>query len=377
MQDIVTTAALAMLALAAVLAFIRLLRGPTLPDRVVALDLIGVLIVCVIVTVAADHRPAGLPRRRDRHRAGQLRRNGRVRAVTSNGRTRVDRMARGKLLPRRSHAGAPRRGRHPAHARRVYTDAGVHQGLDSGTGMPAGRAGDSTILTRRSSYGPPRSRAFMMLTTAVAAHVIARAAARSGAPLWKGTLLDERPVDRHAARRCPSLTRGRETPPPIDMRQPQQEWPEWDAGTDGPPSERRPEEPLTEPVAPRYSHHHEVGVDFRGDVEDRLTGLTGDHPRLSHDGSPQPEWPGEDALRPAPADFSVIDHHRRPRHRRTPSATHTAGRERPCLAHRLARSGRAATRNATADATVKSTATTTLLNGPQRWCGVRPSVMAR
>ena len=37
--------------------------------------------------------------------------------------------------------------------------------------------------------------AFMMLTTAVAAHVIARAAARSGAPLWKGTILDERPDD--------------------------------------------------------------------------------------------------------------------------------------------------------------------------------------
>ena len=35
--------------------------------------------------------------------------------------------------------------------------------------------------------------AFMMLTTAVAAHVIARAAARSGAPLWKGTRVDERP----------------------------------------------------------------------------------------------------------------------------------------------------------------------------------------
>jgi multicomponent Na+:H+ antiporter subunit G len=35
--------------------------------------------------------------------------------------------------------------------------------------------------------------AFMLLTTAVAAHVIARAAARSGAPLWKGTLVDERP----------------------------------------------------------------------------------------------------------------------------------------------------------------------------------------
>ena len=53
MQDIVTTAALAMLAFAAALAFVRLLRGPTLPDRVVALDLIGVLIVCIIVAVAA------------------------------------------------------------------------------------------------------------------------------------------------------------------------------------------------------------------------------------------------------------------------------------------------------------------------------------
>ena len=35
--------------------------------------------------------------------------------------------------------------------------------------------------------------AFMLLTTAVAAHVIARAAARSGAPIWKGTVVDERP----------------------------------------------------------------------------------------------------------------------------------------------------------------------------------------
>ncbi len=41
--------------------------------------------------------------------------------------------------------------------------------------------------------------AFMLLTTAVSAHVIARAAARSGAPIWKGTLVDERPP--HAAGR--------------------------------------------------------------------------------------------------------------------------------------------------------------------------------
>jgi len=39
--------------------------------------------------------------------------------------------------------------------------------------------------------------AFMFLTTAVSAHVIARAAALSGSPLWEGTLVDERPrVDR-------------------------------------------------------------------------------------------------------------------------------------------------------------------------------------
>ena len=35
--------------------------------------------------------------------------------------------------------------------------------------------------------------AFMMLTSSVAAHVIARAAALAGAPLWEGTQVDERP----------------------------------------------------------------------------------------------------------------------------------------------------------------------------------------
>jgi multicomponent Na+:H+ antiporter subunit G len=38
--------------------------------------------------------------------------------------------------------------------------------------------------------------AFVMLTTSVAAHVIARAAAMSGAPLWKGTVTDERTPER-------------------------------------------------------------------------------------------------------------------------------------------------------------------------------------
>lgn len=49
---------------------------------------------------------------------------------------------------------------------------------------------DVSVVMRALSIG-----AFMMLTTAVSAHVIARAAAQSGAALWKGTLIDERPVE--------------------------------------------------------------------------------------------------------------------------------------------------------------------------------------
>ena len=55
-MDTLTTpsvVALTMLAAAACLTFIRLLKGPTLPDRVVAIDLIGVLMVCTLVVTAA------------------------------------------------------------------------------------------------------------------------------------------------------------------------------------------------------------------------------------------------------------------------------------------------------------------------------------
>jgi multicomponent Na+:H+ antiporter subunit F len=44
--------ALTMLAVAAALTFVRLVKGPTLPDRVIAIDLIGVLMVCVLVVMA-------------------------------------------------------------------------------------------------------------------------------------------------------------------------------------------------------------------------------------------------------------------------------------------------------------------------------------
>ena len=48
-----STVALGMLAIAAALTFIRLFIGPTLPDRVIAIDLIGVLMVCVLVVTAS------------------------------------------------------------------------------------------------------------------------------------------------------------------------------------------------------------------------------------------------------------------------------------------------------------------------------------
>jgi multicomponent Na+:H+ antiporter subunit G len=46
------------------------------------------------------------------------------------------------------------------------------------------------VVVRAASIG-----AFMMLTSSVAAHVIARAAALTGAPIWEGTKIDERPPD--------------------------------------------------------------------------------------------------------------------------------------------------------------------------------------
>jgi multicomponent Na+:H+ antiporter subunit G len=44
-----------------------------------------------------------------------------------------------------------------------------------------------SVVIRAGSIG-----AFVMLTTPVAAHVIARAAFLTSVPLWKGTLIDER-----------------------------------------------------------------------------------------------------------------------------------------------------------------------------------------
>jgi len=54
MLQIVSQVTLATLGLAMLVAFIRLVKGPTLPDRIVATDLIGVLVVGVIVVLAGS-----------------------------------------------------------------------------------------------------------------------------------------------------------------------------------------------------------------------------------------------------------------------------------------------------------------------------------
>ena len=56
MLEIVTPFTLATLGLALLIAVVRLLKGPTLPDRIVAMDLVGVLVVGLIVVLAASTR---------------------------------------------------------------------------------------------------------------------------------------------------------------------------------------------------------------------------------------------------------------------------------------------------------------------------------
>jgi multicomponent Na+:H+ antiporter subunit F len=52
MANVPVFVATTLLAVAAGLTFIRLVKGPTLPDRVIAIDLIGALLVCLLVLMA-------------------------------------------------------------------------------------------------------------------------------------------------------------------------------------------------------------------------------------------------------------------------------------------------------------------------------------
>jgi multicomponent Na+:H+ antiporter subunit F len=52
MLGVVSHITMVMLGLALLMTFVRLVKGPTLPDRIVASDLFGVLIVGLIVVIA-------------------------------------------------------------------------------------------------------------------------------------------------------------------------------------------------------------------------------------------------------------------------------------------------------------------------------------
>lgn len=54
MPELLLAASLAVLAAAALLALWRVVRGPTLPDRVVAVDLLGVIVTGFAVVSAAS-----------------------------------------------------------------------------------------------------------------------------------------------------------------------------------------------------------------------------------------------------------------------------------------------------------------------------------
>jgi multicomponent Na+:H+ antiporter subunit F len=54
MPDLLLAAALAVLAVAALLTLWRVVRGPSLPDRVVAIDLLGVIVTGFAVVSAAS-----------------------------------------------------------------------------------------------------------------------------------------------------------------------------------------------------------------------------------------------------------------------------------------------------------------------------------
>ncbi len=54
MLDIISQMTLVILGIALLAAFVRIVRGPTLPDRIVAMDLFGVLVVGLFVVLAGS-----------------------------------------------------------------------------------------------------------------------------------------------------------------------------------------------------------------------------------------------------------------------------------------------------------------------------------
>lgn len=54
MLELISQVTLVLLGVALLMSFVRIVKGPTLPDRIVAMDLFGVLVVGLIVVLAGS-----------------------------------------------------------------------------------------------------------------------------------------------------------------------------------------------------------------------------------------------------------------------------------------------------------------------------------
>ena len=183
--------ALTLLAGAGGLTFIRFATGPSLPDRVIAIDLIGVLMVWLLVVMAGMSAQqafldvamvvalisfVGTVALRAVHRTGGI-----MIAWLSGGL-----FIAGAILGLLAAVGVLRMP--DVFTRMQASTKASTLGLGCLLAGVALRNPELSFAVRAASIA-----AFMLLTTAVSAHVIARAAARSGAPLRTGTMVDERP----------------------------------------------------------------------------------------------------------------------------------------------------------------------------------------
>ena len=207
MFEIVTQFALVTLGVALLIAVVRLVKGPTLPDRIVAMDLIGVLVVGLIVVLAAS---TGVRATLDAAIVIAL--IGFVGTVAYATYVRAGAPGMTDILTGRHVGGrvgvrAAGGGRRAADARRVHADAGVDEGVDARLGLSAHRRRPAASATSRRSSASLSIGAFVLLTTPVAAHVIARASYLADVPLWDGTVLDERRRDLDRARAARTAAR--------------------------------------------------------------------------------------------------------------------------------------------------------------------------
>ena len=194
MLEVVSHITLGTLGVALVIAFIRLVKGPTLPDRIVAMDLFGMLVVGLIVVLAGT---SGVRATLDAAIVialiGFL---GTVAYATyvERGDPRMTDIVTaivwlvGSAFALLAAVGVLRMP--DVFTRMQASTKASTLGLGCLLIGAALQMGDFGSWIRAASIG-----AFVFITTPVAGHVIARASYLAEVPLWKGTVLDERRRD--------------------------------------------------------------------------------------------------------------------------------------------------------------------------------------